>query len=219
MANEEYIQQLRDDIEAIKENAGVVELAEAYKQVGELRDNFHDVGNEIVAAVRNEIYKAYGNEKQTLNSEWTLKNGSVYNYGSSDKASRADLYHNMEDFEEVDEERRETFKEALEVVKNDLDDVIDTKCRTLMDDDRDFDAAKINATGYGKGLKLIDLKDSRSCSGNNVDLNVDLRQREVKEIIKTIEYQPELLEVTQEMKERISSAVENRQEWRDKVRY
>lgn len=196
MANEESIEELRTFLDNTLDNTEVEE--------------FRELSIEISSTVREGVYNAYG-EKTTVDKTFTVKEKDVYKYSSNSHVARTKLRDNIDFFDELTDEQEEEFRKGLEECDVSIKDKIDHKTRVLMDDDRDFDAATIKAKSpTGIYLRLIDIDGSRSCSGEKVEPLEEIRQKHVKEIVKMMEYQPELLQVTEDMLVRAQAAVETR---------
>lgn len=222
MANEEIIDKIRRDIEDAEEACGVRKLKDLYSDTLDKKNEFGDLSQELREEVRKMIFRVYrergegendpldNDGRVTIDGRWTIKTGSVYHYGSSQRSSIGSIADNIELFDLLTDEEKELVKDAELEINNSLSDRTDKVHRVLIDDERDFDAAKYVTSGYSSGLKLIDLKEGRSCSGETVDLSDDYRNMEVKTIYKTIQYQPELLEVVQKAHDQFEEAVESR---------
>lgn len=197
---------LKMSIEQCFEKSGVHDLQEAYEDLESQKEEFDELGSGKFQEAVREVIADHYDGKTTIDKEFTIKKGSVYKYSSSTEADINHITRELDRFEELSEETREVIREVSEEVNQNIGDQIDQTARTLMDDDRDFDAAKIYVSYRKIKLSLVDIGESRSCSGDTIYPNKEARDQKVKELMKLIEYQPELLEIVDEMKERVAEA-------------
>lgn len=197
---------LEMSIEQCMDKSGVHDLQEAYESLEEQKEEFDSMAKgKFHDAVRDVIASHYEG-KTTINETFTIKEGSVYKYASGSEAKIAKIANNVEMFEELDEETQEVIRDVLDEVRDNIGDKIEQSVRTLMDDDRDFDAAKIYVSNRKIKLTLVDIGESRSCSGNTIYPTKEFREQQVKELFKMIRYQEELFEVTEKMRQRVADA-------------
>ncbi|EMA09927.1 Inhibitor of growth protein N-terminal histone-binding [Haloarcula vallismortis] len=202
---ENLVEDLNNSIDDVLDESGVTELIEEFQRLADLQEEYDSRKNNAVNRVREFIHDSFP-EDEVIGGKIRVRDGDVYKNNSPSKASPSEILDAVRKEERFTDEDVDRISEVLGVRGNRLKKEIENKTRVLMDDDRDFDAVTLRVKGSRRYLKLVRLDGGKSHKMQPLE---DIVNKHVEELIKFVRYQDEKMQVTQEMVDRVSDAIED----------